>query len=578
MTRHGLLPRAFRWISRPLVKIGASVAGTFRRWFLSGQSTRGIGPMVAGMTVNEDTALTLPAYFAVIRVLSQTVAMLPRSVYVRQRRGRVKLWSHPVSKLLNDPCPAMIPMAWYETMTAWALSGGYGRALIIRDPRTNEPLEMWPIEPWRIELRWVGGRMWYFWRTDPHQDGTSDVKVLDPSEVFDLHGLGPDGTCGYSLIGAGAKAIGQGLARQEYASSFFGNGVWGSGFVTVPAPLSDRAFSRMNESLKEQWAGPTNAFKPLLFEEGAQWQTLAIPNKDAQLIESGQFNVLEICRVAGVPPHKVFALERMIYNNIESMQIEWRQDGVMPWTTRIDQESQRKLLPGGMRGPLYVRHNLDGLQRGDYATRMEGHQKAITGGWKKPNEVREQEEMDAVGPEGDELYIQGAMKRLSDVHEPPEPAPAPPQAPPVPPPPAEDDEEDADAAALLEAVRPAFDAAAAQVARLERNVLSAQLNKHGGDQNHVIRWAEQWYPGQRWRIEGAFEAPLACASRIAATTGSSAGLTVDLVPILDEWQRDGIGRAESGDGFDEAAVVAWLSGSVYQAAVKAAEEATSCET
>ena len=41
----------------------------------------------------------------------------------------------------------------------------------------------------------------------------------------------------------------------------------------------------------------------------------------AQLVESRKFQVEEICRWFGVPPHKVQHLERSTFNNIEHLGI-----------------------------------------------------------------------------------------------------------------------------------------------------------------------------------------------------------------------------------------------------------------
>ena len=59
---------------------------------------------------------------------------------------------------------------------------------------------------------------------------------------------------------------------------------------------------------------------------------------------------------------------------------------------------------------------MDGLLRGDYASRMSGYATARQNGWMSANDIRELENLDRIAPDiGGDLYlINGAMTKLED--------------------------------------------------------------------------------------------------------------------------------------------------------------------
>jgi hypothetical protein len=71
---------------------------------------------------------------------------------------------------------------------------------------------------------------------------------------------------------------------------------------------------------------------------------------------------------------------------------------------------------------------VDGLLRGDFKSRMEGHARSIQAGIRTPNEARLLENMPAHdNPAADQLFIQGATVPLND-----DPAPEPAETQPEP--------------------------------------------------------------------------------------------------------------------------------------------------
>ena len=101
---------------------------------------------LAGVTVNERTAMALSAVYACIRVISEDVAKLPLILYRRRSdRGKDRMVGHPLFNLLHDsPNEEMGSFGWRETQTGWALSWGNGYAEIERDG-AGRPVALHPL-------------------------------------------------------------------------------------------------------------------------------------------------------------------------------------------------------------------------------------------------------------------------------------------------------------------------------------------------------------------------------------------------------------------------------------------------
>src|SRR6185436_8648081 len=88
-----------------------------------------------------------------------------------------------------------------------------------------------------------------------------------------------------------------------------------------------------------------------------------------------------------------------------------------PLAVLMEQEANVRLFGARTQGAMYSRMNLAGLLRADPRTRGEYYRSLINAGVMSINEVRELEELNSIGPDGDEHYIQLNMTTLGRVAE-----------------------------------------------------------------------------------------------------------------------------------------------------------------
>ncbi len=361
----------------------------------------------SGKTVNERTAMQTTAVYACVRILAETIASLPLHVYQYTDRGKEKALDHPIYYLLHDePNPEMTSFVFRETLMSHLLLWGNAYAQIIRDGR-GKVLAIYPLLPDRMTVdRSPKGELFYEYRKD-----TGSV-ILKKEEVLHIPGLGFDGLVGYSPIAMAKNAIGMAIATEEYGARFFANGASPGGVLEHPGVVKDPA--RIRESWNAVYQGSSNAHRVAVLEEGMKFQPIGIPPEQAQFLETRKFQTEEICRIFRVPPHLVSNLDRATFSNIENQSISFVVHTIRPWLVRLEQGMNKALFSQTEKGQYFVGFVVDGLLRGDYASRMQGYAIGIQNGFLSPNDVRTLENMNTI-EHGDVYAMNGNMLKLEDV-------------------------------------------------------------------------------------------------------------------------------------------------------------------
>ena len=210
------------------------------------------------------------------------------------------------------------------------------------------------------------------------------------------------------------NAIGLSIAAEEYGARFFANSANPSGVLEHPGVLKDPR--KLRESWNEVYGGTSNSHRVAVLEEGVTFKAISIPQNEAQFLETRKFQINEICRIFRVPPHMVADLEKSSFSNIEQQSLDFIVNTIRPWLVRIEQSICQKLLSVNEKGVYFVKFNVDGMLRGDFASRMNGYAIARQNGWMSTNDIRELEDMNKIPAElgGDRYLCNGNMVDLTN--------------------------------------------------------------------------------------------------------------------------------------------------------------------
>jgi HK97 family phage portal protein len=360
----------------------------------------------SGVFVDEQKAMQTSAVHACVKILAETIASLPLHLYKTEKNMKVKAKEHPLySCLYETPNSEMTSFQLREVMMTSLLL--YGNAYARKIVRHGHVEELWYLKPqcMSVERDQTSGKIRY----DYTDDSTGKVYTYRPDQIFHVKGLSYDGLKGISPIAQAREAIGLALATEEYGAKFFGNGARPGGVLEHPGILKDP--EKLRESWNKVYQGAKNSHKVAVLEEGMKYHSIGIAPEDAQFLETRKYQVNEICRIFRVPPHLVGDLERATFSNIEHQSIEFVQHTIRPWLVRWEQEIGRSLLSDTERQIYFARFNVDGLLRGDFATRTQGYATARQNGWLSVNDIRELEDLNPIPAEkgGDDYLVNGNM-------------------------------------------------------------------------------------------------------------------------------------------------------------------------
>lgn len=380
------------------------------------------GTTDAGVTVTEQTSMRTSAVYACVNLIARIIGSLPLKVYRRKRDGDAAEVPDtlPYYLLHDEPNPVMTSSVFREFLTANVLLGGNAYAAIGRN-QANQVIDLFPIHASFVTPERVNGRNRYIVRFG---DGTTET--LDQSDMLHIPGLGYDGLKGQSVITwAARQAVGLALATEQHGSRLFSNGAKLGVVLKHPKSLSKDAVKRLAEQFQQQHAGLSNVAKTLVLEEGLDVSNVSMTSEDAQFLETRRFQVEDIARFFGVPPHLIGHTDKQTSwgTGVEQNTLGFLIFTLLPWLTRFEQELNRKLFP---RSPFYTQFKVQGLMRGDSKARSEYYASGHQNGWLTTNEIRRFEDLPPVSG-GDTLFVQTNLAPMEQLIKAGPPAPTKPR-------------------------------------------------------------------------------------------------------------------------------------------------------
>jgi HK97 family phage portal protein len=359
----------------------------------------------SGVKIDAETALRSTVVLACIRVLSTSVAGLPLHLYRRLPSGGKEIArEHPLYRILHtQPNSWQTSFEWREQMMLHLLTTG--AAFDEKVYAGGSISEIVPLHPSRMKVEQIENmRLRYTYR---EASGSSTVYTQDA--IMSVRGMSDDGVHGLSMIEMARDAIGLSRACEIHGASFFGNGARPGVVLSTDQMLSPEAAENTRNQWERAHRGADRAHKTAVLQGGLKVNELGGNNQEAQFLEARRFQVEEICRLWGVPPHLVGDLSRSSYSNIEQQSLDYVQNGLMPWLRRIESAIARDLLEND--DEYFAEFDTRGSLRADAAGRATYYNTLWQLGVASVNEIRSWENMNPVEG-GDTRFVQLNMTTL----------------------------------------------------------------------------------------------------------------------------------------------------------------------
>ena len=347
-----------------------------------------------GYNVSASTALKVAVVIRCVDVVAKTMASLGCHLQKETDQGKTKAQNHPLYKMLRMlPNPKTTSYEfWHMYIVNLMLSWG-AFAKIERD-QNGFIKALWNIPTCRVFQNWntvtAENYIDVTYSNGKYERLYEGEYMYTPGFRFQNETLPED------AIKIASDVLGLTMALNGYAKDFFENGSNMGGFVEYPAAINATAFNKFKEDWEKTYTGVMNQHKWAILEGGFKLNKMDSNPTDAQALESRKMQIEEVCRIWGVPPHKVFLLDRMTFNNVEQINIEYVQECLNPMAERLEQTLFKDLLTSKEQKTLAANFATNKLLKGDTATRTAYYNSMRQNGVMSANDIRDLEEMNLI--------------------------------------------------------------------------------------------------------------------------------------------------------------------------------------
>jgi HK97 family phage portal protein len=383
-----------------MVGLIETVRGWFARVF---RPTRGLlstggggGGQFGSSEMAVEMGLQSAALWACLRLISQSISVLPGHVFEETPTGKTKAINHPLYRALSrQPNAVMTFCQWTQTTVLHLLC--YGNAFTLPLVVDGEVVGLWPLDPARVRI---------IWRTDGtfHYRLYSSAGVPEdyqPLDILHFRIFSLDGIVGLSPLDYHRLTLEGEAAAHLYATTIFKNGGRPSGVLEYPGTLKKEQIDGIRTSWADIHNGPEGAGRVAVLENGTKYTPISVPLQQLEYISQQKYSAEKIARIFGVPPHLIGAMDQTPYASVEQQSLEFSQYTQQPIITSIEQTIETVLLTP----PFIFRFNMNAFQRADISSRYRAYATGRQWGWLSVNTILELEEMNQIGPDGD-IYLQ----------------------------------------------------------------------------------------------------------------------------------------------------------------------------
>lgn len=312
-------------------------------------------------TVSELSAMQLLAVAGCVRLIADSIATLPVDTYRKNSAGD-QLEVAPPAWLI-EPTVDLDFTSWCtQAITSLLLHGNC--YIMVQRNTLGQIVEIPIVDPQSVQVFRDRGMVRY----------RINGALFDGQMVHIKGMMLPGFDTGLSPLEYARQSIGLGLNAVEFGIDQFATFNNMPGVIEIPKRAQPDQMTAMAQAWRRA-RQKRNRGLPGVLEDGATWKPTGVTNEQAQFLQLRQWTAAEIAgQVFMVDPADLgipVAGTSLTYANLEQRNIRRLQVTFLPWIIRLE-KALSALLPQ----PRFVKFNVDGLLRGDSATRWAIYQTA----------------------------------------------------------------------------------------------------------------------------------------------------------------------------------------------------------
>ena len=348
--------------------------------------------------------------FSAVSRIANALSAMPVQLY----KGRSEI-KHELNDLIRfEPNPGMTSCQFFKTLEACRCTSGNCYAMkVFTADGTLARLDI--LDPGRVTavMERDSGELWY--RIVPE---AGPEMYVHNYYVLHVPFISTNGFSGVNPVSVLCDTLKYSDSIQAFNVKQLEQGVNAAIVLEAPGNLGEEQKKEMIESFMETYRETSGNI--LLLESGVVAKALNLSPVDSKLLEVEKITRSKVAMVFNIPPHLLGDYSKESFSSQEQQMLEFLTLTMLPVVTAYEQELDRKLLTRRQRRNGYhFKFDMDSVLRADAATQADVYQKAIRGGWKTPNEVRDKYN-DPPDPNGNKLLAARDLTTLQYVVEHPE--------------------------------------------------------------------------------------------------------------------------------------------------------------
>ena len=341
----------------------------------------------SGTIVNNETVFKVNAIFSAVSLISDTISTLPVDSYIRRDGARFAFRPRPA--WVQQPDIDTTKEAFYGSLIVSMLLDGNGFVRTFKD-RQGRVVNMTVLNPAKVEIRKdkIGSVIYTY---------EGEGKPLTKDEIIHIPDLVRPGEIrGISRVTALKDNFGLAIALESYAARFFGQGASTNGIIEFPGNLTPEQAKNLVDGFDARHKGFRKAHKTGVLSGGAKFVQTTVENDKAQFLDSRRMAVEDVARAFNIPPHLLGLPGTNTYSSVEQNNIAFVTHTLRPIVQKLESAFTPLMAaePGG--ATAFIKFTLDGLLRGDAATRFSAYSTGLQAGYLTINDIRRLEDLPPV--------------------------------------------------------------------------------------------------------------------------------------------------------------------------------------
>ena len=275
---------------RPTAPSSITAPQPYRAYVL-GQPDRGAPRVTA------ETFMSLPPFYASMRLISGSMASLP---VLDPSGDPIDVMPDTGTHLLANPTAHDTFYSFIDSIMMNLMIEGNAFVVPVAVDRDGAVSSLEVIHPEYVLPRWNRAGTAASFEVGAYIDGLE----YGPSDFIHLKEVTAGGySWGISKLKLLARTIGVHLSEQAHVKNTYDDGALPTGYFAMNRPIDSAAAKDHEERIAQALGGRGNAVTVL--PEGMTYESITLKHADLQLLQSRQWSAAEAAMVMGVPPHLI---------------------------------------------------------------------------------------------------------------------------------------------------------------------------------------------------------------------------------------------------------------------------------